>query len=233
MTPETRDPVGFRELVERLGGHPARELEIDWTAPDGPERWFVAACVLAERAPKGKGPAAVRALAGAGLLLPARIAEAGPEALRALLDEANFPSAEPLAHRIARACRGLLERYEGSFDTLAGGCDDLEALGGAVAGLASGIGASTVLRFLRPLRERWTAAAESPLDPAAHSAAVHLGWLDEGDEGGAATLTARLSDEPDAPPLADLEAALARLGSRSCRRGDPRRCPLGEACPAR
>lgn len=233
MAPETRIPIGFRELVERLGGHPVDELGIDLTAPDGPERWFVASCVLAERAPAGKGQAAVRALAGAGLLVPQKIAEAGPEPVQLLLEGAQHPSAAPLAHRVARASRGLVERYEGSFDALAGGCDDLEALGRSIAALASGIGTGTVLRFLRPLRARWTAAGECPLDPAAQSAAVHLGWLDEGDDGGAATLAARLADEADPPPLADLEAALARLGSRSCRRGDPRRCSLGEDCPAR
>jgi len=231
--PAPPDPIAFRELVERLGGHPAAELAIDLAAPGGTGRWFVAACVMAERAPDEKRRDAVRALAGAGLLEPGQLAAAGLEPVRARLEEAGHPSAEPLAHRLVRASTRLVEHHEGSFDGLAGGCDDLETLGGAIAALAPGVGASTVLRFLRPLRERWSAAGETPLDPAARVAAVHLGWLDDGDEGGAGTLAAHLADDPDPPLLADLEAALARLGSRACRRGDTRRCPLGESCPAR
>lgn len=229
----TGHPIGFRALVERLGGHPARELGIDLAAAGGPERWFVAACVLSERAPARSGRAAIQALAEADLLLPRIVAQAGPEALRAALDEAEHPRAEPLAHRLTRACSRLVERHEGSFDTLAAGCDDLETLGGAVAALASGIGAGTVLRFLRPLRSRWSAAGETPLDPAAVCAARHLGWLGEGDEEGAASLAARLADEDEPPTLADLEAALEQLGRRACRREDPARCPLARDCPVR
>jgi len=233
MEQGARDAVGGRELVERLGGHPVAALGIDLDAEGGPERWFLAACVLAGRAPEARGLAAARALGEAGLLAPARLAAVGPEAARALLDAAGHPAAEPLAHRLVRASAGLVERHQGSFDALASGCEDLESLGGALASLAPGVGASTVLRFLRPLRGRWGAAAETPLDPTAALAAVHLGWLDEGDDGAAGTLAARLADDPAPPALADLEAALTRLGARACRRGDVARCPLGEACPAR
>ncbi len=226
-------PIGFRGLVERLGGHPVRELAIDLAADGGPEQWFVAACVLAERAPAATGRASLRSLADADLLRPRKVARAGPAATQAALRRADHPRALPLAHRIARASGRLVERHQGSFDQLAAGCRDLEALGGTVAALASGIGAGTVLRFLRPLRPRWPAAADVPLDPAARIAAIHLGWLADDDDDGAATLTGQLSDDSDPPLLADLEAALARLGRRSCRRGDPRRCLLEDDCPAR
>jgi endonuclease III len=224
--------IGFGALVERLGGDPVRKLEIDLATSAGRSQWLVAACVLSERAPAAVAREAVRRLASAGLLLPHNVAGAGPEAIRAPLGEALHPRAEPLAHRVARVCSRLVERHEGSVDTLAAGCDDLEQLGAALTSLASGLGAGTVLRFLRPLREHWPTAGETPLDPAAHSAAVHLGWLHEGDDLGAATLAARLAEDPDPPRLADLEAALARLGRRSCRKGAPERCLLGEACPA-
>jgi hypothetical protein len=206
-------PRDFRELVERLGGHPAGELGIDLSAKGGPERWFVAACVLAERAPRRSGLAAVRALARAGLAEPRDLAKAGPDAVFAVLAEANHPRAEPLAHRLARAGTRLTERHGGTFDALAAECEDLEALGGCIAALASGVGRATVLRFLRPLRDRWSAAAEVPLDPAARRAAVELGWLAEGndEEGAPLSLQARLADEPDPPSLADAETALARL----------------------
>lgn len=225
-------PLTGRVLVERLGGAAPATLGIDLATPGGPERWFVAACVLAERAPAGRGAAAVEALAARGVLAPEELARRGPDAVRAALEAAGHPRAEPLAHRLVRACRQLGERHQGSFDTLAAGCEDLEALGQAVAALATGVGAGTVLRFLRPLRARWSAAGEVPLARDAVRAAIHLGWLGEGDEAGAATLAARLADEEDPPELAELEGALERLGRRGCRSGDPARCPLGGACPA-
>jgi hypothetical protein len=140
-----------------------------------------------------------------------------------------------VAQRLARAGRSLAERHGGSLAALAAQAEDLEELGGRLAALASGVGTATVLRFLRPLRDLWPAAAEIPLEPAARAAAVHLGWLAEGadEEGAPAALRAVLLREPEAPPLADVEAALARLGARSCLRQRPDRCPLGARCPAR
>lgn len=206
----------FRELVARRGGHPAAELGIALSAGDGPERWFVAVCVLAERAPREAGPAALRALEGAGLAEPRALAAAGAERVHAVLAGAGHPGAEPLAHRLVRASRRLVEEHGGSFDALAAPCEDLEDLGQRIAALASGVGRATVLRFLRPLRERWPAAAEVPLDPKARRAAVAAGWLADGDdeEGAPLALQARLAEEPDAPSLADVEAALARSPTR-------------------
>jgi hypothetical protein len=92
-----------------------------------------------------------------------------------------------------------------------------------------------VARFLRPLRERWPAAREVPLSPAARAAALHLGLLREGEdeEGEPGALRAALLRWPEAPALADAEAALARLGERACLRGRTARCPLGADCPAK
>ena len=108
--------------------------------------------------------------------------------------------------------------------------DGLEALGGALAALAPGLGAATVTRFLAPLRALWPAAADLPVEPAVLAAGCHLGLLaeDQDLEGAAAVLVAT-SKGPD--PV-DLEAALARLGRRACLRGRYARCPLGASCPA-
>lgn len=207
-------PHSARDLVDRLGGHPVGELGIELSAEGGPERWFVAACVLAERAPEKARTAALQALADARLASPEELAKAPPDRVFAVLAEANHPRAESLAHRLVRAGTRLGERHGGCFDVLAGECDDLEALGSRISALASGVGRATVLLFLRPLRERWSAAAEVPLDPKARRTAAAFGWLDEDDEEGAQlTLRSRLSGEPDAPALADVEAALARAKS--------------------
>ena len=230
-----RAGIGCRELVERLGRHPAAGLGIDLAAADGPGAWFVAACVLAERSPRAAATAAVKSLSGAGLAQPGALAAAGAARLQAVLDAAEHPSAEALAHRLVRAATRLGERHPGGFDALAAGCDDLDGLGSAVTALASGVGRGTVLRFLRPFRERWNAAADLPLEPAALAAAIHLGWLSDSQdaEGALNPLRARLAEAEDAPPLVDVEAALSHLGTRACRRESPARCPLPDHCPLR
>jgi hypothetical protein len=227
--------LGIHALLEQMGPHPATALGLDLAQQGGPERWFVAACLIAGRAPEPRALRAVRELAARGLDQPAAIAKAGAGAVAAALTRAGYPRPEPVAQRLARAGRNLVERHGGAFTILAAGAGDLEELGGRLAALAPGVGTATVLRFLRPLRDLWPAAAETPLEPAARAAAVHLGWLAAGEdeEGAPGALRAALLQEVNAPPLADVEAALARLGARSCLRQRPDRCPLGARCPAR
>ena len=88
-------------------------------------------------------------------------------------------------------------------------------------------------RFLRPLRERWPAAAELPLTPAARAAARHLGWIDASDdlEGEPSALRRALADLGDSLAFSDIESALERLGRRACVRERADRCPLEAICP--
>ena len=227
--------LGIDALLAQMGPHPATALGLDLAQSGGPELWFVAACLIAGRAPEAVALGAARELAARELDEPAAIAKAGAAAVEAALTRAGYPRPGSAAQRLARAGRSLAERHGGSLAALAEQAEDLEELGSRLAALAPGVGAATVLRFLRPLRDLWPAAAEIPLEPAASAAAVHLGWLAEGadEEGEPGALRAALLREPEAPPLADVEAALARLGARSCLRQRPDRCPLGARCPAR
>ena len=70
---------------------------------------------------------------------------------------------------------------------------------------------------------------------AARAAALHLGWLAAGEDeaGEPGALRAWLRELPDAPPLADVEAALERLGAAACLREAVARCPLQARCPLR
>jgi len=164
-------------LLDQLGGHPARTLGLDLDAPEDRARWFVAACLLAGRIPEERALEAFRALEGARCATPEQISGAPIERICAALETARHPDPESVAGRLARAALGLAETYGGSLEALAAEAEDLEGLGGRLAGLASGVGGATVLRFLRPLRDRWSAAREVPLTPAARCAAVHLGLL--------------------------------------------------------
>ena len=73
------------------------------------------------------------------------------------------------------------------------------------------------------------------MSPATLAAADHLGWLQPGEDvdGEPGALRAVLAAQPEAPPLADVEAALDRLGRRACLRERPERCPLADTCPQR
>jgi hypothetical protein len=236
-----QSPLSFRGIVGRFGGHPARELDLDLDSEAGRAGWLLAAALGVE-APDEPGAAAYRALAAAGLGLPATLTSCDPARLARTLEAAG-PSgqssvrkrAERAAALLIRIARGLAERHEGSLERLAAEAGDLSELGSGLVRLAPGFGSASVLRFLRPLRSRWSAAGEVPLDPAALAAARHLGWIPEGadEEGEPAALAAALRVDPQAPPLQDVEAALARLGRAACRRGRPERCPLEAACPAR
>jgi len=230
----THAPLELAALVDQLGRHPARALQLDLRAPQDTEAWFVAACLLAARRDEARALADFRALAQAGLTQPSRLTSADRARLAAVLEAARHPDAEAVAGRLVRAGARLAERG-GSFEALAAEADDLEALGARLARLASGVGAATLLRFLRPLRERWPAAREVPLSPAARAAARHLGLLRESEDtqGEFAALRAALSRLGDPVAFADLEAALERLGRHACQRERPARCPLGARCPAR
>jgi endonuclease III len=227
--------VTARELVERLGGHPAAELGIDPAEDTDAGRWLVAACLLAGRVKPELALAAYRSLAAEGLPSPAELAGADPIRIAWRLADVAYPKPEVAAGRLRRASAALIERWEGSPAALARDAADLEDLGARVTGLAPGLGRATALHFLRPLRDVWTAAREIPLSPAALAAAVHLGWLRPGEDadGEPGALRAVLAEQSGAPTLTDAEAALDRLGRRACLRERPDRCPLADSCPLR
>ncbi|MEN8181538.1 MAG: hypothetical protein ABFS46_03270 [Myxococcota bacterium] len=226
--------VSALSLVERLGGHPCTRAGIDPSGGDSERgRWWVLACLLSSRRDAVRAERAFAALRRAGLDRPDALASASPEGVAACLASAELREPAPLAARLCRSARTLQEAHQGSLDALARGCDELEELGARLSALGPGIGAGTLARFLRPLRDPWPAAGEMPLLPAARAAAVHLGWLtaSEDEQGEPGALRAFLQTDP--APLADVEAALERLGATACLRERPERCPLAADCPMR
>lgn len=228
-------PLQPREIVQRLGPHPATRAGLDPASDADALRWLALALLLGARTDEERALAAFRALAARELADAAGLAAAHLAQVAAVLMREGVPRPETTAAVLLRACRAFAERWQGSVARMAADADDLAGLGARVAGLASGLGVATVARFLRPLRERFAAARELPLAPSARAAALHLGWIGPGDdeEGEPAVLRARLADAADAPPFSDVEAALERLGAAACQRGRSARCPLGEACPLR
>src|SRR5262245_2206795 len=202
-----------RWIVSRLGGDPAAALGLDLGDECDLGRWWVAACLYSGGAAEELATQAFRALSARDLDTPAALAAAAPEAIARILEQARMPRAEARAGTLVRACRALCARHGGSLARLAADAEGLDELAARLARLARGVGTATVVRFLRPRRSVWPAAADLPLSPAAQAAAAHLGVVFTGDP--------------------DLEAALERLGRRACLRGRTERCPLGPECPAR
>jgi endonuclease III len=223
------------ELVARLGPHPSARWGLDLATDAGLARWFVAACLLAPRADEAATAAALGALAARGLAEPDALAHAAPALVGAALHSAGYPKPEITAARLVRASARLAERHRGSLASLASGADGLAELASALMALSPGIGAATASEFLRPLRDRFSAARELPLGPAARAAALHVGLLREGEdeEGEPGALRAALARENPPPALADVEAALTRLGRAACLRAATQRCLLSADCPAR
>jgi hypothetical protein len=222
------------ELVARLGPHPARRWGLDLGVDADLARWLVAACLLAVRQDEAAAGAARAALAAEGLDAPDALARASPAAVTQRLAAARYPKPEITAARLVRVSANLIERHSGSLAALLAEADGLAEAGAALVALSPGLGPATAAEILRPLRDRFSAAREIPLTPAARAAGVHVGLLRtrEDEEGEPGALRAALARENPPPDLADVEAALGRLGRAACQRGSVRRCPLGADCPA-
>jgi hypothetical protein len=220
-------------LVETLGGHASGRLGLDLDLARDRARWLAAARLLSERDAEERALGAARRLDTAVGTTPEALAAAGVERVAAALSEAGLRRAAQLAHVLCRAAASLAQRYDGDLERLAAGCLGLEELGSRLVALAPGLGTASVLRFLRPLRGVWSAARETPLAETAHAAAMHLGLSGSGAdlEGEPSALRAACARHAPRVAFLDVEAALERLGARSCRSGRSARCPLGDACP--
>lgn len=226
-------------LLARFGPHPTRAWPLALDTDGGCAQWLVGCALLARAADPTRAGAALRALAEAGFD-PEALASASPLPLARLLAREKLRDPDSLAPLLIRLARALGETCGGSLASLAARCDGLAELGAALAHLAPGFGAAQVAAYLRPLRDRCTAAREIPLDPHARAAALHLGLIGEGDDadGEPSSLRAalaRVAAESGSEPieLCDAEWALAQLGRAACSRERSERCPLGASCPVR
>ena len=226
--------IGFSGIIEALGRHPVAALALDLDADSGLGSWLIVACLLSGRIEPARALRAAERLGERGLDATDRLAKTDPADLLPTLVEARYPAPEKAAARLVRIARGV-EDCGGSLAAIARESDGLDELGGRLARLSPGLGAATVSLFLRPLRDVWSAAAEIPLHPAARAAAVHLGFIAEGEdeEGAPGALLAAHRETANPPPFTDVEWALEQLGRKSCARERPEKCPLKNRCPAR
>lgn len=219
-------------LVNRLGPHAASALDLDLDLDEGLGHWLVASVLLGGRTREAVALDAFRRLAREGLAAPADIARAGFANVQRCLEEAGVSKSESVAAVLVRVCTALVRVHGGSIDGLVGGADGLDDLAQRLSQLGAGFGKAAVLRFLTPVRERWSASRDLPTSPAVLAAGRDLGWIPatQDEEGAPASLARRASASGDVSTR-DLEAALEKLGRAACLRERPDRCPLAGSCP--
>ncbi len=221
-------------LVARLGPHPASVLGLDLEQDAHVDRWLVASILLGGRTPEAAALDAYRRLEQRNRADPLRLAEADFAEVQQSLEAAGVANEAAVAALLGRVCTTLARGYAGSIDRLVGDADSLEALAGRLSQLGAGFGRAAVLRFLTPLRGRWSAAGDLPTTAAVLAAGQDLGWISTTqDAEGAAASLARQATGGERPATRDVEAALEKLGRAACLRGRLERCPLAEACPRR
>ena len=224
--------IDLRDLVEALGGHPIAGLALDLSSATDLGRWLLVASLLSGRVDPSRALRAVELLRERGLDTTDRLSKTDSADLVPPLAAAGYPGPEAAAARLIRIAGGV-EKCGSSLSAISMESDGLSELGERLLRLAPGLGTATVSLFLRPLRDVWPAAGEIPLHPAARAAAVHLGLISQGEdeEGEPGSLRATYRNAEQAPPFADVEWALERLGRKSCARQRSEKCPLGDLCP--
>ena len=222
------------DLVARFGPHPASVLGLDLEQDEGVDRWLVASILLGGRTAEATALDAYRRLEQRDQADPLRLAEADFAEVQQCLAAAGVANDAAVAALLGRVCTTLVRAHAGSIDRLVADADSLEALAGRLSQLGAGFGRAAVLRFLTPVRGRWSAARDLPTSAAVLAAGQDLGWIPATqDEEGAPASLARQAAGDGRTATRDVEAALERLGRAACLRGRLERCPLAEACPRR
>jgi hypothetical protein len=220
------------EVLSRYSGRFAAELGIDLrSGPEARQKWFLAAILYGARISGQLAARTYLVFASRGLWAPEAILAQGWDNLVILLDEGGYARYDfKTATKLLKVMGSLKEQYQGSLERLhdlSGSYADLE---GRLRALGAGIGPATVNIFLRELRGIWTRATP-PLGPLAQRAGEHLGLLPPGltPEAALEALSGEWQAQPvPANDLADLEAALVRLGLALRRRREE---PTDSASP--
>lgn len=220
------------DLVARLGPHPASVLGLGLDTDEDLGRWLVASVLLGGRTAEAVALDAFRRLAREGLAAPTRLARAGFAEVQRCLEEAGVAKSEAVAAVLGRVCAALVQAHGGSIDGLVGTADSLEDVARRLSQLGAGFGKAAVLRFLTPVRDRWSVTCDLPSSSAVLAAGQDLGWIPptQDEEGVPASLAGRASTSIGVSRR-DLEAALEKLGRAACLRGRLDRCPLAASCP--
>jgi endonuclease III len=227
----------FTQVLHLLGGKFSSELGLNLAlGPHERQKWFLAALLYGARISGHIAARTFHVFLDRGVWSPQQILAQGWDNLVALLDAGGYARYDfKTATKLLKVMETLKTEYGGDLELLAGTASDYEDLEGRLRSLAPGVGHTTVNIFLRELRGIWPLATP-PLSSLAQLAGEHLQILEPGlsPETALAKLTAVWEAHPvPGFDLADLEAALVRLGRDHCRKAASPACPLGLWCPKR
>ncbi|OGP71182.1 MAG: hypothetical protein A2Y80_10655 [Deltaproteobacteria bacterium RBG_13_58_19] len=225
------------ELLERFKGRFAAELGIDLQGGrEERQKWFLAAILYGARISGQLAARTYRVFAVRGIYRPEAILAQGWDNLVVLLDEGGYTRYDfKTATKLLRVMESLTQDYQGDLERLAAVSRDYDDLERRLRALAPGIGPATANIFLRELRGIWPKATP-PLSGLAQLAGEHLHLLPPGltPEEAFSALQKRWQRQPvPGYEIADLEAALVRLGRDFCRKPQGPPCPMGSYCPRR
>ena len=194
------------------------------SGPAARQRWFLAAILYGARISGQLAGRTYQVFAARGIYTPEAILAQGWDNLVVLLDQGGYARYDfKTATKLLRVMAALQEQYQGSLERLHDLSRSYADLESRLRGLGAGIGPTTVNIFLRELRGIWDRATP-PLSPLAQQAGEHLGLFPPGltPEAALEALTLAWQAQPEPGyDLADLEAALVRLGLALRRRRRP------------
>lgn len=171
---------------------------------------------------------AVNGLAEAGLLDPASLSGADAAEIAEVLKGAGVSVPARSLAPLRRLAHWVAESYSGRVESLRDDTIDTAALREELVGL-NGIGPATADSLLLFALRR----AAYPVDRASYRILVRHGWLDAdaGYDEARSVVERQCSDDPSA--LAQLSAALERVGREYCRAAVAKceRCPLRPFLP--
>lgn len=153
------------KLVEHVGGSYARQLGIDLSRAEPVEihKWFLAAILFGARISERLAARTYREFERTGTLSPARIMDAGPEALVGMLDRGGYARYDfKTAAKLLEVNHTLIQQYKGDLNLLHDRAKDASDLELRLKSLGKGIGDITVNIFLRELRGIWSKANPLP-----------------------------------------------------------------------
>lgn len=221
------------ELLTRVGGRFSTELAIKVAeSPAERQKWFLAAILFGAPISGELASRTYRVLAEQGVITPEAVLARGWDGLVVLLDEGGYTRYDfKTATKLLTAMTALKQHYQGDLEILAAAARDPKDLEQRLLDLASGIGPTTVNIFLRELRGIWP-KAQPPLSALARLSADHLGLIPRelsADMAWKALVTHWKAQPAAGFEIADLEAALVRLGRDFCRK-PAKPCPLKSRC---
>lgn len=218
------------ELIRALGGRYSAELGIDLEGREPEEifKWFLAAILFGARISEDIAARTYHELSKRKLTTPEALLRQDWDGLVEVLDLGGYVRYDfKTATKLHAISAELVREYQGDLNNLHEEAADPRDLERKLMRF-KGIGPVTVNIFLREMRGIWEKADPLPSDLALLAAQDFR--LVQADE--RAQALEELKGLVPMERLADLEAALVRLGKNFCRKGRHLKCPMASCCPS-